>query len=329
MNSVGHLFPKRIEYSTYILKKIAVNSARVGALLKIEWPDGIGYSDLHPWPEFGDAYLKEQLKIFADYLKNPKTILLSPLQQQSIHYSRLDAQARTQKISLLNELVVPESHYLITREEETREDSLAQMTEAGFNKVKVKIGGDPLMAVIHIAHLASQIQQSLRLDANAQWGESELSQFAEKIPEDLKPRIEFIEDPFHSAPTAWKILSEKYNLKFARDFCADKDLSYAVRILKPAAENVPHLAATEPAALVVSSYLDHPLGQVCAAYEAALLKQKYGDRVLDCGLLSQHVYEVNDFSQAMAVQGPKFPKIHGTGFGFDELLKNLRWQVVK
>ncbi len=322
-------FPKRIEYSTYILKKLGVNSSRVGALLKIEWPNGVGYSDLHPWPEFGDAYLKEQLKVLADYQKTPMTIVLSPLQQQSIYFSQLDAQARSEKKSLLAGLEIPESHYLITREEEILEDSLADINAAGFQKIKVKIGGDPLMSVIHIAHLASMTGQILRLDVNAQWSEDEFSLFAEKIPADMKHRIEFIEDPFHSAPQSWRKLSEKFNLKFARDFSEDENTDYSVRILKPAAENIQQIVKNEKADFVVTSYLDHPLGQVCAAYEAGLLKQRFGARVLDCGLLSQHIYEPNEFSEAMRVQGPKFPKIRGVGFGFDDQLSKLRWQIVK
>ncbi len=322
-------FVKRIEYSTYILKKIGNNSSRVGALLKIEWSDGIGYCDLHPWPEFGDAYLKEQLKVLADYQKTPMTMVLSSLQQQSLAFARLDAEARGKNQSLMNGLEIPESHYLITREEEVLQDSLAEITEAGFHKIKVKVGGDPLMAVINVSHIASMTEQLLRLDVNEQWSEEEFISFAEKIPEDMKSRIEFIEDPFHSAGQSWQSISQKFNLNFAKDFCEDEGTAYKVRILKPAAENPAQVLKSESANIVVTSYLDHPFGQVCAAYEAAQLKRQYGARVLDCGLLSQHIYEPNDFSQMMLSQGPKFPKIRGTGFGFDDILKNMRWQVVK
>jgi O-succinylbenzoate synthase len=322
-------FVKRIEYSTYILKKIRVNSSRVGALLKVEWPDGIGYCDLHPWPEFGDAYLKEQFKILSDYQRTPMTSVLSNLQQQSLAFARIDCEARSEKKSLMNELDVPESHYLITREEEVLQDSLADITEAGFKKIKVKVGGDPLMAVINVSHIASMTEQMLRLDVNEQWSEEEFISFAEKIPEDMKARIEFIEDPFHSAGSKWQTLSQKFNLMFAKDFCEDDGITYGVRIIKPAAENPTQVLKTESAKIVVTSYLDHPFGQVCAAFTAAQLKKQFGPRVLDCGLLSQHIYEPNDFSEMMPVQGPKFPKIRGTGFGFDEILKKMRWQVVK
>lgn len=319
----------KIEYSAYILKKIGVNASRVGALLKVDWPEGVGYADLHPWPEFGDVYLKEQLKILADHVKSGQQTLLSKLQKQSLHFSQLDAEARSKNKSLFDEIEIPTSHYLITREEQISEENLSEVTKAGFQKIKVKVGGEPLIAAISVAELAGNTSQKLRLDINAQWSASEFKFFADKIPKEFKTRIEFVEDPFHSAQDHWSILSETYGMKFARDFEAGD--SYAVRILKPAAEDIFDIAKNEKPEVqfVATSYLDHPLGQMSAAYAAAKLKQQYGERVLECGLLSQNVYEPTEFSEALSVKGPNFKKIEGTGFGFDQLLKQVRWQAIR
>lgn len=321
---------KRIDYSAYILKKVATNSSRVGALIKVEWPEGFGYADLHPWPEFGDAYLKEQLKCLSDHLQSKQTTQLSKLQSQALYFSRLDALARAQSKSLFENLEIPESHYLITREEEINDENLSHVAKSGYKKLKVKVGGEPLMAAISIAELAGTAAQKLRLDVNALWSASDFKFFADKIPKEFKTRIEFIEDPFHSAHEHWGVLSQTYDFAFARDF--EMGDSYAVRILKPAIDSIVELAEAEKPEVkfVVTSYLDHPLGQVSAAYEAARLKNKYGDRVLECGLLSQHVYEPNDFSKVFEVKNARFQNISetGSGFGFSKLLEKIHWKAI-
>jgi len=331
-------WPKRIDYSAYILKKVGVNSSRVGSLLRIEWQEAFGYADLHPWPEFGDFYIKEQLKTLADFQKSPTTIVLPRILQRSLYFSQRDAQARFEKKSLFEDIEVPDSHYLITREDEVAVNHIEKIIQSGFTKIKVKIGGDPLMAAVSISQLASYLVSirplQLRLDVNARWSVSEFKEFIEKIPADLKSIIEFIEDPFHSAPELWPALSRQYAVSFARDFADDLErdhLDYRVRILKPAVADIQKIAEAEAedVRFVVTSYLDHPVGQVCAAFEAAELKKKYGNRVLQCGLLSQNAYEQNDFSEQMAARGPKFPEVGGHGFGFDEILTNIRWQQIK
>ncbi len=316
----------KIEYSAYILKKVDVNASRVGALLKVEWPEGTGYADLHPWPEFGDAYLKEQLKVLSEHFKSKQQTPLSKLQTQSLKFSHLDAVSRSEKKSIFSGLEIPNSHYLITREEQITEKNLLNVTKENFTKIKVKVGGEPLIAAISVSELAGNTSQKLRLDINAQWSASEFKSFADKIPKEFKTRIEFVEDPFHSAEEHWAILSETYGMTFARDF--EDGNSYGVRILKPAAEDIFEVASGEKSDVkfVVTSYLDHPVGQVCAAFESAKLKLQFGERVLDCGLLSQNVYEPNEFSKDFPARGPKMLGIEGTGFGFDNILKQVRWQ---
>ncbi len=319
----------KIDYSAYILKKVGVNSSRVGALLRMEWPEGLGYADLHPWPEYGDAYLKEQLKGLADYQKSNSEAGLSQLQKQALYFSKIDARARAQKKSLFENFNIPESHFLITREEEIEEQNLANISKGGFKKIKVKLGGDPLMAAVSVSELAGMAPQILRLDVNANWSASEFKFFADKIPKEFKTRVEFIEDPFHSAHDHWRLLSQTYGFSFARDF--EVGDAYAVRILKPAVENIVEIVKTESPEVqfVVTSYLGHPLGQLSAAFEATKLKESVGVRLLECGLLSQNVYEVNDFSRSLLIQNARLQPPEGTGFGFDELLEKQRWQAVR
>ena len=79
---------------------------------------------------------------------------------------------------------------------------------------------------------------------------------------------------------------------------------------------------------VVTSYLDHPLGQSAAALAAAELARAWPGRVEPCGLLSQHVYAPNAFSERISGAGPWFRPPGGTGLGFDDLLEGLAWRPI-
>ena len=77
-----------------------------------------------------------------------------------------------------------------------------------------------------------------------------------------------------------------------------------------------------------TSNLDHPLGQCWAAYSAALF---YADKPADvvplCGLVTQHVYRPNAFSELLGMSiSPEFCVPGGTGLGFDDLLAAQEWK---
>ena len=63
--------------------------ARRGALIRV---DG-GFADVHPWPELGDAPLDEQLALLA---RGETT----PLTRASLHWARVDADARARGVSI-------------------------------------------------------------------------------------------------------------------------------------------------------------------------------------------------------------------------------------
>jgi O-succinylbenzoate synthase len=90
-----------------------------------------------------------------------------------------------------------------------------------------------------------------------------------------------------------------------------------VLVVKPAIQEVP----TDERELVVTSYMDHPVGQLFAAYVAATTKTS--DR---CGLLTHLVYEPNAFSERLRIDGMRLVPPGGNGIGFDDLLENLAWR---
>jgi O-succinylbenzoate synthase len=270
---------------------------RHGALLRVDYPDGkTGYADLHPWPELGDESLQEQLiKI--------KKGLLTQLTKRSLYFAKMDAEARANGVSLLAGRKIPLSHYLAHIGE--------PIPEEGWTTVKIKVKQNQLDDLIKFL---PHVHQKVRLDCNSKMDLDCL--------EKLKPffnKIEFIEDPAPYHPKKWVECLTKHDIRFAIDRL-DKDILESIpsciNIYKPAVESYrshPHT--------VVTSYLGHPLGQVCAAYEASLLPKQ-----LLAGLQSHRVYQPNSFSEQLAATGPAFVAPPGTGFGFDELLEQLDWQ---
>ena len=89
-----------------------------------------------------------------------------------------------------------------------------------------------------------------------------------------------------------------------------------VLVVKPALQDIPR---TEKE-IVITSYMDHPIGQFFAAYEAA----RYGRGTH--GLFTHVLYEPDQFIDAVRADGARLLPPPGTGLGFDGLLENLPWR---
>ncbi|RYD25544.1 MAG: hypothetical protein EOP86_27180, partial [Verrucomicrobiaceae bacterium] len=100
---------------------------------------------------------------------------------------------------------------------------------------------------------------------------------------------------------------------------------FAVRVLKPAVEAVSdrnrdrNLGPGVP--VVFTSAMDHPVGQLFAAYEAA----RFGGPQLEAGLLTHRLFEADAFTEMLGSTGPVLRLPGGTGLGFDHLLESLPW----
>ena len=109
-----------------------------------------------------------------------------------------------------------------------------------------------------------------------------------------------------------------------------QDDLFDVCVIKPAVQDVPDLITNSEVLqskdICVTSYMDHPVGQMFAAFEASLLQTKLPDQVLVCGLLSQDCYEPNEFSKALNIKDNILEPVEGIGIGFDKLLSGLEWQ---
>ena len=104
---------------------------------------------------------------------------------------------------------------------------------------------------------------------------------------------------------------------------------YGVAVIKPAVnelEPILERASDEGKRVVITSYMDHPVGQSFAACEAAKAYRSFPNVVDTCGLITHGLFEPDEFSAALGEPGPDFNPPCGTGLGFDELLKALPWK---
>ena len=252
---------------------------RGGALLRVEG----GFADVHPWPELGDAPLDEQLALLA----RGETTQLT---RASLHWARVDADARGRGRSLFDGLTIPQSHWS------------GNEPPAGFDTVKTK-GVLPVPEDVRI-----------RIDFNAQLSAEEFVRIAEPLP---RERIDFIEDPCPYDAVTWRLLRERTGLRLALDrFEGEAD----VLVHKPALQtSFPEFGGE----VVVTSYLDHPVGQFFAAYVAATHEVS-----ARCGLFTHAVYEPDAFNERIRADGARLLPPGGTGIGFDDLLEDLPWTKI-
>ena len=97
-------------------------------------------------------------------------------------------------------------------------------------------------------------------------------------------------------------------------FVADEGVD--VLIVKPAIEEIPETNKE----MIITSYMDHPIGQFGAAYFAALHPAPR------CGLFTHVLYERNEFIEAIRTDGARLLPPEGTGVGFDDLLERQPWK---
>lgn len=320
-----------VSHSYTIIAKTSLSSRseqrhRQGALLRITFDDGlVGYADCHPWIELGDAPLDQQIAL----LKNGA---MTPLTRQSCRFARLDAEARALGRNLLTGLSIPPSHFLVNNIENLKIDQLQDLQDQEFTHFKVKMGRNLLKEVRHFKALAESDlgkQFKWRFDFNGSLNFQAFVEFLEAVDGYLD-LIDFIEDPFLFNIEQWSFIQKRFRVTLACDQWATQALGIpqaaCVLILKPAIHHEDDFMKlkSEKQRIVVTSFLDHPVGQSSAAYVAGKINLSQSSS--PCGLMSHSAYEINPFSSCLPFQGPYFHGATGFGLGFDNLLENLDWK---
>lgn len=297
---------KAIYWHAYELTPRHAPNARVrpeprrGALLRA----GDGFADLHPWPELGDEPLDRQLSLLA--AGTP-----AAAGARSLQCATIDEEARRRGLSLFGTLKTPESHFTVPF---GALPDWNAVRSAGFAIAKVKASGDSPIDV----QGALEYGLRLRIDFNATGSERQIAQFLERIAPEA---IDFIEDPTPYDARIWGELRERFGVRLAADR-EKHGQAFDVVVIKPALEETPRAERRE---LVFTSAMDHPLGQLWAAWNAARAAAD-GLPVGTCGLLTAHLYEPTEFSAQLRTEGPRLIPPGGTGLGFDDLLAKLDWR---
>lgn len=318
----------KISYNKYRLKGAQVPGDRQGALLRFCFAEGIyGYSDCHPWPELGDDALDIQLDLLrAGYY--------SKLGQRCLVMAHMDVRARRCAIPLfpVGEQY-PRSHFLIHTLTDHSAVLAAQACARGFTHFKVKIQQASEDEVAKLAALAASCklkQHTLRLDFNEKFEPEELDFFLNKLffaAPHLRSALDFLEDPLSWDSKEWAALRQRWRIPLACDRAAAAaagDYSADVIVIKPAIVDPISIVAKLHAGqrLVITSYLDHPIGQLAAARCAWLLRPNEVH-----GLATHHVWHPTVWSISLGLEPRMLPQ-SGTGWGYDALLPTLEWFAV-
>lgn len=287
-----------------------------GLIVKV----GDGYGCIHPWQVFGDQSLDQQL---AELARGSGTRLAS----RALHCAKIDGAARRAGVSLLKGLRVPNSHATIV-------GGLAEVEEAvkkGFLKIKLKAGGSFREDTAKVNEIAKTFPQlKLRVDFNCNLLGSEVGDFIELLSNEAEKAIDFLEDPCGYKDNCWVGLRNLYGIRLAMDIGVESiDALYTYAVIKPAKNDVDMVMEQSRRAArkaVFTSYMDHPLGQAFAAYEAGRCNCQYLGVLSEAGLMTHGLFEPDAFITELGEVTPQWTYAEGTGLGFDSLLEGLEWK---
>jgi O-succinylbenzoate synthase len=168
-----------------------------------------------------------------------------------------------------------------------------------------------------------------RLDFNETLTPEQAADFLLGLKEKTRAAIDFVEDPCPFSENAWNDLRRKTRVKLAVDReAAPLSAAAQVMVIKPAIDEpflLGEAAIQHSQRVVMTSYMDHPVGQTFAAWEAARLELQFPGLVGLCGLQTHHLFEPNEFTEALGPWSPDFKIPDSNGLGFTELLDALPW----
>ena len=203
----------------------------------------------------------------------------------------------------------------------------------------------------HIESLAD-CGLKLRLDFNHTASASLLSALSAALSPSAKLALDFIEDPFPYDADAWNAIEQSTGFSLALDRGQPQLHAPRISIWKPATESHRRGSALAPnhcsrsafapssqhsergrsfynhesegalatTRTIVTSNMDHAIGQMYAAYIASLTCPNE-----TCGLLTHVLFQQDEFFARIQSRGPNLSPTPGTGLGFDDLLEKLPW----
>lgn len=301
----------------YDLRPLIVGApARQGVLLKVEWAAGqCGYSDLHPWPEFGE----EPLEV---HIQKLSSLDFTPLVEISMEANFIDRELRDLNRNAFLGLALPRSHRLVTDITAVKEIQLQQWEIDGFTHVKAKLGREIVPETQALKSLAPTTTIKWRIDLNSRMSASEFEKWWSGLGSDVQSRIDYVEDPIRQGDV-------EIQGPWANDW--NHLPSAGIKVAKPVRENAEQMILNPLSQdiyrrLIFTHSLDHALGRAFALWSAARFYRSQPQMQEVCGLGFDGVYLPDEFTKEWDCSGPRLKPPTGTGFGFDEILKALKWE---
>lgn len=304
---------------------------REGALIKIEWIGiGYGYADLHPWEEFGDFSLAKQLESLKLGHK-------TPLLNQTVHFTKVDAKARAEKVNLTTGIEKIKNNLLISDAKSVNSEFVAEKIAQGFSTFKIKCGRDFPTEVRAIKLLSQYKEAQIRLDFNSSINYEQFENFWAEI-EKFTSHIEYLEDPipfdemkWHKLRKKFKIFSDHETKNVMVNVVGNNRPEIDGFVMKPAKDETEifiGLCLKWGLKATLTSYLDHPVGIMHSLVVAKELKLRHPNLFSDFGCMtfSEFRSELHqDFTKSVSTTGPCVMATSGYGIGFDDLLQKQNW----
>ena len=167
------------------------------------------------------------------------------------------------------------------------------------------------------------------MDFNGCLDRQVFAKFVEFMPLRVYRQLDLIEDPVPYDADVWQSFRDRWGVRLALDKgWRSGTHGFDAVVIKPARRDWRIVAEHHPSApLILTTAMDHALGQCYAAYEAALAKQEHGDRIELGGLCTHHLFDADPFFDRLDVaDGVLQVDRQGTGLGFDDVLHSLPWE---
>jgi O-succinylbenzoate synthase len=272
----------------------------------------------------------------------------TPILEQSLGFAEIDADARAQNVSLFQGRRIPRSHasmpYALGRRpfREIEIGHLDWVVGLGFETIKLKAGASPVGEIQQLATMAPIFRQKglkARLDFNERLSFEDaigfLSSLEQESGGDLR-WIDWLEDPCPYDADNWSRIQAAFGIPLALDLAMGRTAeqpadAFDILVVKPAVQPSQQMfdfAGSIGVPVAITSYLDHPFGQSCAAWVASHAVSA-GVPQVPGGLASHIAYEPNEFSNELGLADARLLPATGTGFGFDHILLQQDWEELR
>jgi O-succinylbenzoate synthase len=300
--------------------RLSSTNKRSGALINVKFKGHSreGFADLFPWPELGDEPLELQVQ---------SLIQGTPLRlaAASLTWAFYEAKAASLGKQLTSETAYP-CHKTVL--------SHAQEIEPCFQIAKLKISSETIGDWESIEALRNKYPKlKWRFDFNGLFKtKEEAHSFYKKLSPAMLDAIDFLEDPYSS-----ELMEDSEALKVFQDLVIAVDRNPTPKalsvnkiwVIKPVYFSPDYLLNEVrhfPGKVVITSNMDHALGQLIALHSAKEIANTLRDRLLPGGLLTQENFAFYpEMNWVETKQNQLQPTSLGLGWGpIDELLK-LSW----